>query len=666
MKTILAFLTSTSTLTLTLTSTLTCPELRAQKPALHQVRVDPDGSFTPRYIHLNALDTVEWLFSNRNQSVAPITLADSLSLQCDQFKPRVFADPNDFTGPAASLMPGIVALSPDGPGFEILSTGQNCPQNLLKAAAGNQFLCERGPDYATMDWTWKNPNITGVFIRLRWDEVHLGPGKYDWTFLDREITKAVENGKMYSLGFKAGLTGTPAWIFNPSVAGNFTVKKLRLRDNEDEETCGTPGDMGSPSDIHYRKWYFDLWRDVAAHIKEKNAWYRALGYVKPSGMNLFTHENRLPKNCKDGCEVCNPEVWAKGGYTPNALYDFYTQQFNLLDTLFPDKYMQYALIQAGFPLVNNKGEYTAPFTEPLPDGTEQTEKIMALGRTQHGLKFIVSHNGLGPRPQDGNQPLAPCPNEGKHPAVRPFAQAATRCPNPYALREGEAGQITGWQSQNARTVNSPETMESTLRNAWDNSDGIYLEFYEERIWEAETAGPVLDPKGTGRTLRQWDSLLHQRVKSFWGTKVEDPFPLKHRQVFKRTTANKNEAQVFYYVNPQSCKNGTKSFGVITLRAESSVPYGTEPEEEEQIQLALYPNPGIGPTFFRYFLPRPVEVRLEVYDPLGRRIAGLVRDTRPSGWNEYIWPDNFQLAPGTYMVRLNAGKQTLTRRLMLMR
>ncbi len=83
-------------------------------------------------------------------------------------------------------------------------------------------------------------------------------------------------------------------------------------------------ELGSPADPNYRLHYFNLLKAAARHIRERNAWYRALAYVKPSGANLFSHENRLPNNCEAQCEVCNPQVWAEqGDYTPTALYEFY-------------------------------------------------------------------------------------------------------------------------------------------------------------------------------------------------------------------------------------------------------------------------------------------------------------------------------------------------------
>jgi hypothetical protein len=402
----------------------------AQHPMTHRVMVNPDGSFSPSRVQIRDGDTVEWRFHDRTDAIIPVDSSGQFSSLCSAYKPYDPADPNEFTGPLPRAASGIFTLGPDGPGSTIETAGapnSTCDYNQAPDKVGRQYLCNTGELYATMDWTWQNPNFTGVFIRLRWDEVNPGPGVYDWTAMDREIEKAVRNGKLYSLSFKAGSKGTPQWIFDPAIAGATAVERLTFRDAGDGEQpgCGTLMDLGSPADPNYRRHYFALWQAAARHIRERNAWYRALAYVKPSGANLFSHENRLPKNCEPNCAICNPQVWAeRGHYTPEALYEFYRQQTALLAAEFPDKDMSYALIQAGFPLVNDNGEYKEPLTLPLPRGTEQTEQILAQGRKDHGLRFIVQHNGLGPKPQDSPIPKPPCPNEGVHHRSDPLPGSA--------------------------------------------------------------------------------------------------------------------------------------------------------------------------------------------------------------------------------------------------
>lgn len=277
--------------------------------------------------------------------------------------------------------------------------------------------------------------------------------------------------------------------------------------------------LGSPADPNYRKHYFDLWKAVAEHIKARNAWYRALAYVKVGGLNLFTQEARLPNRCECECEICNTEVWAtEGDYTPSVLYDYYKQMTALLAQLFPEKSMNYMLIQDGFPQVNDLGEYLTSeqqtTTQPLMSGVDQTRQILKQGREEHMLRFVVAHNGLGPTPDfRGNDS---CPNQGLYPAPPPYAKAGSGCPNRWILEAGYLGLVTGSQTNNSRGVYDPETLESTFVNAWDKSDGIYVEIYEQRLWQAEKLGPQLP---SGQTIADWDELFHSGGEMTGLTKV---------------------------------------------------------------------------------------------------------------------------------------------------
>jgi hypothetical protein len=534
--------------------------------------VNADGSFSPAVLSIRDGDTVEWVFNSRTDTIIPVSSIEPLSGLCSAYKPYDPSDPNEFTGPLPRAASGIFTLGPDGEGFVITTRGApNAPCEYLRSPArvGDQYLCDTGEPYATMDWTWQNPNLTGVFIRLRWDEVNSAPGVFDWTAMDREIEKAVRNGKLYNLAFKAGLGGTPRWIFDPAIAGATVVKRLTFQDSADGEDCGPmPWDLGSPADPNYRLHFFDLLRAAARHIRERNAWYRALAYIKLSGANLFTHEARLPKRCQPECRICNPQVWAEqGGYTPTALYDFYSQQAALLAAEFPDKDMSYQLIQDGFPLVNDNGEYKEPLTLPLPRGAEQTETILMRAAREQGLRFLVQHNGLQPRPQDRIPPRPSCPNEGKHPAVPPFGEVGSGCPNRWVLQAGARGQVTGFQTENAsKNVGDPIELDSTFQNAWDNSDAIFVEIYEQRFWEAETAGPVLNPNASGRTIADWANKFHERRRADWVPRgLADPFPLAHRHTFKRTINSTTDTQILYYINGSKCgTGGSANYGVIQI------------------------------------------------------------------------------------------------------
>lgn len=77
--------------------------------------------------------------------------------------------------------------------------------------------------------------------------------------------------------------------------------------------------------------------------------------------------------------------------------------------------------------------------------------------------------------------------------------------------------------------------------------------------------------------------------------------------------------------------------------------------------APFPNPFRDATTLTFALPAPTEIRLEVFDALGRRVATVAEGSRPAGTHEVTFAAR-DLPPGLYLVRLTAGSQTATRRL----
>ncbi|MCI0536351.1 MAG: hypothetical protein L0Z50_14110, partial [Verrucomicrobiales bacterium] len=500
------------------------------------VTVNADGSFSPARIEIFGGDTVEWHLASRTDTIIPVNLDAAGQPDCVNYQPYDPADPNEFTGPMPRAASGIFTISP-----------------------------EELP-YASQDETWQSPNITGVFIRPRWDDVHLGPGQFNWVQLDQEIDKAVHNGKVFSLGFKAGVKGTPQWIFDPAKT-DAPVPKLDFGFRSE----GKPTYYGSPADANYRKHYFDLLKTAAAHLRERNAWYRALAYIKPSGANLYTHENRLPNDTTEQLKT-----WAtEGKYTPTALYEFYDLQTALLAAEFPEKDMDYALIQDGFPAINDSGEYlgqTPPPQNPLPTGALQTEVILNQGRLRHGRRFVVAHNGLQRKPAD-------CPGSGVHPIILDpkFHYVGSGCPNRWVLEQAALGQVTGYQTTNDLLTESD--VDSALQNAWDNSDGIYVELYERNALQAQ---PGVLPSGL--SLAQWAERFHARRRTNFPA-IPDPFPATYRHTFTRTSPSGGPEEL-HYVNGSKCFDGAgANYGVIEIWPDLSFT-GVTPKRDGAVQLTL--------------------------------------------------------------------------------
>jgi hypothetical protein len=85
---------------------------------------------------------------------------------------------------------------------------------------------------------------------------------------------------------------------------------------------------------------------------------------------------------------------------------------------------------------------------------------------------------------------------------------------------------------------------------------------------------------------------------------------------------------------------------------------------------LYPNPFSAGTTIEYALPRAADVTVTVYDAAGRLVRRLVEGTRPAGLQRARWEGDDssgrRVGPGVYFVRVGAGGEVLTRKLVLRR
>jgi hypothetical protein len=84
----------------------------------------------------------------------------------------------------------------------------------------------------------------------------------------------------------------------------------------------------------------------------------------------------------------------------------------------------------------------------------------------------------------------------------------------------------------------------------------------------------------------------------------------------------------------------------------------------------HPNPFSPDTGVRFLLKRPLPIRLQVFDLRGRLVRTLADEVREPGWHVMQWHGDDQQgrrAPaGTYLLRLQAGPELLTRKLLLTR
>ena len=79
----------------------------------------------------------------------------------------------------------------------------------------------------------------------------------------------------------------------------------------------------------------------------------------------------------------------------------------------------------------------------------------------------------------------------------------------------------------------------------------------------------------------------------------------------------------------------------------------------------YPNPFNPSTTIKFELPKSSDVRLSVFDMLGREVSVLVNERRDAGVHEVKF-DASGFSSGVYFYRLRAGDFVETRKLVLVR
>jgi hypothetical protein len=79
----------------------------------------------------------------------------------------------------------------------------------------------------------------------------------------------------------------------------------------------------------------------------------------------------------------------------------------------------------------------------------------------------------------------------------------------------------------------------------------------------------------------------------------------------------------------------------------------------------YPNPFNPATRIRYAIPTRTQVTLKVYNVLGQEVATLVNEVQEQGNYVALFEAN-QLASGVYFYKLEAGKFSTTKKMLLMK
>ena len=79
----------------------------------------------------------------------------------------------------------------------------------------------------------------------------------------------------------------------------------------------------------------------------------------------------------------------------------------------------------------------------------------------------------------------------------------------------------------------------------------------------------------------------------------------------------------------------------------------------------YPNPFNASTVIRYSLPHASDIRIDIYNILGRKVETLIQGEQPAGYHQAVW-DAFERSSGMYFYRIQAGEYSEARKIMLLK
>jgi hypothetical protein len=86
---------------------------------------------------------------------------------------------------------------------------------------------------------------------------------------------------------------------------------------------------------------------------------------------------------------------------------------------------------------------------------------------------------------------------------------------------------------------------------------------------------------------------------------------------------------------------------------------------EYLTIGNYPNPFNGQTIIKYNLPQASDIKLQIYDILGREIESFGKPNQPAGVGQITWDASGEPS-GVYFYRLSAGIDQKTGRMVLMK
>lgn len=125
----------------------------------------------------------------------------------------------------------------------------------------------------------------------------------------------------------------------------------------------------------------------------------------------------------------------------------------------------------------------------------------------------------------------------------------------------------------------------------------------------------------------------------------------------------NQPGIYYYICVPHASLGMK--GTITVNPATDVKAANESTPDNFILVQNYPNPFNPKTTISFSLSSNAFVSLKVFNSLGSEVATLVNEELSAGNYQRQWNAD-QMSSGIYFYRLEAGRFTETKKLILLK
>jgi hypothetical protein len=346
-----------------------------------------------------------------------------------------------YHGIALLLLPSPILSTEDSVNHFLLSTIGACVASLAVLVPCHVadrsaeplpptglFVC-RGPSQ-TPDREVDFPFIKGWLVRPRWNKVEPKEGRYDWSFIEKEIEIAKRLKRKIILAILGG-PQTPPWVYDAGVP-SFDFK---IRDWENKETT-------EKIPVLWDETYLKKWTALVKAMGKRFADEETIVLVHITGATENGMEMQLPHTDAD---LPN---WRKAGYKPEKAIDAWKHLIDAYAAAFPNKPLDLDI-------------------HPVLGDDQVAREAAAYGHDKLGARFGITGgwiSGKGPRDDPHHAPMHPI---AKKYGALGFQMIASQMRQPEQFADGK------------------------LKNAVEQGMGWGASYFE--VWELDAMDPKMHP-----------------------------------------------------------------------------------------------------------------------------------------------------------------------------